>query len=66
MCCGLALLEPKVDPDPGPAAEKPLAGDVVNGGAELSVVHPAARVWFLEVTNAGPVAGLDLPTLPDG
>jgi len=86
-------IEPKVDPDPGPAAAKPLAGDVVNGVAELSVAHPAALgddfssaggqflvatptteatdddysgVWFLEVTDAGPVAGLDLPTLPDG
>lgn len=23
-------------------------------------------VWFLEITDEGPVAGLDLPTLPDG
>ena len=87
-------IEPAVDPDPGPAAAKPLAGDVVNGVAELTVGHPAALgddftsaggqflvatpttadnaaddysgVWFLEVTDSGPVAGLDLPTLPEG
>ena len=35
-------IEPAVDPDPGPADPKPLAGDVVNGVAELSVAHPAA------------------------
>ncbi len=87
-------IEPAVDPDPGPADPKPLAGDVVNGVAELSVGHPAALgddfsgaggqflvatpttadnpdddysgVWFIEVTDAGPVQGLDLPTLPAG
>ncbi len=86
-------IEPLVDPDPGPAEAKPLAGNVVNGVAELSVAHPAALgndfseaggqflvatptteslddeysgVWFLEVTDSGPVAGLDLPTLPAG
>ena len=35
-------IEPADDPDPGPAAPKPLAGDVVDGVAELSVGHPAA------------------------
>ena len=87
-------IEPADDPDPGPAAPKPLAGDVVDGVAELSVGHPAALgddfsgaggqflvatpttadnpdddysgVWFIEVTDAGPVQGLDLPTLPEG
>ena len=35
-------IEPAVDPDPGPADPKPLAGDIVDGVAELSVAHPAA------------------------
>ena len=86
-------IEPRIDPDPGPADPKPLAGDVVDGVAELSVAHPAALgddfstaagqflvatptsestddeysgVWFLEITDNGPVAGLDLPELPAG
>ncbi len=35
-------IEPEVDPDPGPADPKPLAGDIVDGVAELSIGHPAA------------------------
>ena len=86
-------IEPANDPDPGPADPKPLAGDIVDGVAELSIGHPAALgddfstsggqflvatpttestddeysgVWFIEVTDAGPVAGLDIPELPAG
>ena len=86
-------IEPAVDPDPGPADPKPLAGDIVDGVAQLSIGHPAAigddfstsggqflvatpttettddeysGVWFLEVTDDGPVAGLDIPVLPAG
>ena len=35
-------IEPAVDPDPGPADPKPLAGDIVDGVAQLSIGHPAA------------------------
>ena len=86
-------IEPAVDPDPGPADPKPLAGDVVDGVAQLTTAHPAALgtdfadaggnflvatpttettddeysgVWFLEITDDGPVAGLDIPELPAG
>lgn len=86
-------IEPAIDPDPGPADAKPLAGDVVDGVAQLTIGHPTALgddfseaggqfvvatpttestddeysgVWFLEVTEDGPVAGLDVPELPAG
>lgn len=87
-------IEPAVDPDPAPASTHVLAGDFVDGVAQLSISHPAALgtdfatatgqyiiktpttetndddrsgVWFLDPTGAdGPVAALDLPTLPAG
>ena len=86
-------IEPAFGDDPAPADPKPLAGDVVDGVAQLSIGHPAALgddfstsggqflvatpttestddeysgVWFLEITENGPVAGLDIPELPAG
>ena len=35
-------IEPKVDPDPAPSSTHLLAGDIVDGTADLSISHPAA------------------------
>ena len=56
-------IEPAVDPDPGPAAAKPLAGDVVDGVADLSVAHPAALGD--DFTGAGGSYFIATPTTAD-
>jgi hypothetical protein len=79
---------------PGPSKTKVLAGELMDGTAELSAGHelalgddfttaggsfilatpteepansnPLSGVWFLELTDDGPMAALELPELPEG
>lgn len=46
-------IEPAVDPDPAPAATHVLAGNFVNGVAQLSVGHPAAVGVDLSTSSGG-------------
>ena len=55
-------IEPTVDPDPAPAATHVLAGDIVDGIAELTISHPAA----LGTDFAGAAGRYILGTPTDG
>ena len=57
-------IEPTVDPDPAPAATKVLAGDIVDGVAELTIAHPAAL--GTDFADASGVYILGTPTDGDG
>ncbi|MDJ0769594.1 MAG: hypothetical protein QNJ12_12405 [Ilumatobacter sp.] len=57
-------IEPFDDPDPAPAATKVLAGDVVDGVADLSIAHPAAL--GTDFADAGGFYILATPTNGDG
>ena len=85
-------IEPAESDDPAPSTVRLLAGDFVDGEAQLSVGHAAALgtdfsdasgqfilatpttestddevygVWFIDIVDGAPVAGLDLPVLSD-
>ena len=85
-------IEPAEGDDPAPSTVRLLAGDFVDGEADLSVGHPAALgndfsdasgqfilatpstestddelygAWFIDIVDGAPVAGLDLPELPE-
>lgn len=85
-------IEPTNGDDPAPSTVRLLAGDFVDGEADLSVGHPAALgddltdasgqfilatpttesaddelygAWFIDIVDGAPVAGLDLPELPE-
>ena len=57
-------IEPLDDPDPAPAATHVLAGDVVDGTAELTVSHPAAL--GVDFAEASGTFILGTPTDGDG
>ena len=57
-------IEPAVDPDPAPAATKVLAGDIVDGVAELTIAHPAAL--GTDFADAAGTYILGTPTDGDG
>ena len=58
----IITIEPTVDPDPAPAATHVLAGDIVDGIAELTISHPAA----LGTDFAGAAGRYILGTPTDG
>ena len=88
----MLTIEPAESDDPAPSTVRLLAGDFVDGEAQLSVGHAAALgtdfsdasgqfilatpttestddevygVWFIDIVDGAPVAGLDLPVLSD-
>ena len=60
----VVTIEPADDPDPAPAASKVLAGDVVDGFADLTIAHPGAL--GTDFSEASGVYILGTPTDGDG